>query len=99
MSLKTLFTFRFTADLGGYRGRLLKEATGMRIGDIDNLWKDTPGKGQITPGVRIYLWRPSGEPNDWQIDATTREDDYDFAAVTACRDRLLRLLSQIAQRW
>jgi hypothetical protein len=99
MSIKTLFGFRFTADLDGYHVRLLREATGMRIGDTDDLSKDTPGKGQIALGVNIHLWRPSNEPNDWQIEATTREDDYDFAAVTACRDRLLQLLPQIAQRW
>jgi hypothetical protein len=99
MSIKTLFDFHFTADLDGYHTRLLREATGLRIGDTDDLSKDTPGKGQLAPGVNLHLWRPSDEPNDWQLDATTREDDYDIAAVTACRDRLLQVLPQITQRW
>jgi hypothetical protein len=99
MSIKTLFDFHFTADLDGYHTRLLSEATGMRIGDTDDLSKDTPGKGQIAPGVNIHLWRPGNEPNDWQLDATTREADYDSAAVTACRERLLQVLPQISQTW
>ena len=99
MSIKTLFDFRFTADLDGYHVGLLREATGMRIGDTDDLSKDTPGKGQIALGVNIHLWRPSSEPNDWQLDATTGEGDYDTAAVAACRERLLKLLPQIAQTW
>jgi hypothetical protein len=96
---KTLFDFRFKADLGAHRIGLLREATGMRISDADNMWKDTPGKGTITPGVRIFLARPSGEPNDWQIEAFTHEDDYDSAAVEACRQRLRRLLPQISETW
>ncbi len=99
MSIKTLFDFHFTADLGGHSVQLLREATGMRIADIDNLWKDTPGRGKITPGVNVHLWRPSDEANDWRLDATTREDEYDSAAVTACRERLLLLLPQISQSW
>lgn len=97
--LKTVFAFRFTADLDGYYVRLLKEVTGMRIADVDNLWKDTPGQGEIVPEVNMHLWRPSGEANDWQIDATTRKADYDVAAVEACRQRLVDLLPQISQAW
>jgi hypothetical protein len=99
MSTKTLFDFRFTADLDGHHVRLLRDATGLRIGDTDDLSKDTPGKGQIVPGVNLHLWRPGDEPNDWQLDATTREDAYDLEAVTACRQRLLKVLPQIAQSW
>lgn len=97
--IKTLFEFRFTADLGAHRVKLLKEATGMRIGDVDNLWKDTPGRGELAPGVNIHLWRPSSEPGDWQLDATTRESDYNAAAVEACRQRLRALLPQISDSW
>lgn len=97
--LKTVFAFRFTADLDGHYVQLLKEATGMRIADVDNLWKDTPGRGEIVPDVNIHLWRPSAEANDWQIDASTRSTDYDIAAVEACRQRLIDLLPQISQTW
>ncbi|MGI5414623.1 hypothetical protein [Actinomadura luteofluorescens] len=97
--LKTVFAFRFTADLDGHYVRLLKEATNMRIGDVDNLWKDTPGRGKIVPEVNIHLWRPSADSNDWQIDATTRHDHYDVAAVEACRQRLTDLLPQISLTW
>jgi hypothetical protein len=99
MSSKSLFDFHFIADLEGYQTRLLSEATGMLIGDTDDLSKDTPGKGQIAPGVNIHLWRPGNEPNDWQLDATTRETDYDAAAVTACRERLRQVLPHISQTW
>ncbi|NDU73614.1 hypothetical protein GWI34_13325 [Actinomadura sp. DSM 109109] len=97
--LKTLFAFRFNADLDAYHARLIKEATNMRIGDVENLWKDTPGRGRIAPGVGIHLWRPSGEPNDWQIDATAQGAGYDTAAVEACRQRLLELLPRISVTW
>jgi hypothetical protein len=99
MSIATLFAFRFTADLDGHHVRLLREATGMRIGDTEDLSKDTPGKGRIAPGVNIHLWRPRDEPNGWQLDATTREEEYDAEAVLACRRRLLQVLPQIAERW
>ena len=99
MRAKILFDFHFMADLDSYYVELLHEATGMRIGDVDNLWKDTPGRGEIVPGVDINLWRPSGEPNDWRLDASTREDGYDVAAVTACRERLLEVLPRISQSW
>lgn len=96
---RTLFDFRFKADLGAHRIGRLREATGMRISDSANLWKDTPGKGTITPGVRIFLVRPDGEPDDWQIEAFTHEDDYDAQAVEACRRRLRELLPEISETW
>jgi hypothetical protein len=99
MSVTTLFDFHFTADLDAYHVRLLREATGLRIGDTDDLSKDTPGKGRLAPGVNLHLWRPGDEPDDWRLDATTRQDTYDVAAVTACRDRLREVLPRIARRW
>ncbi|MEV0665427.1 hypothetical protein ACIBI3_33520 [Actinomadura luteofluorescens] len=97
--VKTVFAFRFIADLDGHYVRLLRDATNMRIGDVENPWKDTPGRGKIVPEVNIHLWRPSAEPNDWQIDATTRQRDYDDTAVEACRQRLTDLLPKISLTW
>jgi hypothetical protein len=99
MATKTLFVFRFKGRLLARESEQLREATGMMIGDVENLWKDTPGKGQPTPGVYMALWRPSDVPDDWIIDATTRQDDYDHDAVEACRQRIRELLLKIAYTW
>ena len=47
----------------------------------------------------MALWRPSGEPDDWIIDATTERYDYDHDAVEACRRRIRELLPKIADTW
>ena len=97
--LEILFDFRFSADLGGGREQLLHAATGMRIGDVENLRKDTPGRGEIAPGVSLCLYRPSSEADAWAIDATTREPYYDTAAVASCRQRIRDLLGEFCDSY
>ena len=97
--LETLFDFRFSADLSDDRVWLLREATGMRIGDVENLWKDTPGRGEIAPGVSICLYRPGSERHAWALDATTREPYYDTAAVASCRQRIRDLLAEFCDSY
>ena len=99
MSFKLLFDFHFTSRLEGHSVELLQAATGMRITDVDYLWKEDPGRGEITPGVNGHLFRPHDKPNEWQLTATTRVDDYDTAAVMECRERLLLLLPDISESW
>ena len=94
-----LFTFTFTSRLLTPQIRQLASTTGMRIGDVHNPYKDTPGKGVFAGNVSIFLGRE--EPDgSWAIRAYS--DDLagtDLSAVADLRRCLRQLLPTIATEW
>ena len=94
-----LFEFKFNSRLLIPQLRQLASATGMRIGDVHNPYKDTPGKGSFAGNVSIFLARE--EPDgSWAI--RTYSDDpagIDLSAVADVRCRLKQLLPTIATEW
>ncbi len=94
-----LFEFTFNSRLLIPQIRQLASTTGMRIGDVHNPYKDTPGKGSFAGNVSIFLARE--EPDgSWAI--RTYSDDLagtDLSAVADLRRRLRQLLPTIATEW
>lgn len=85
-----LFTVTFVSPLTRVQLEKLAGVTGMRIGDVDNPYKDTPGKGRITGSVSIFLGREQQEGR-WHIRAVGPTSDLKDADVSAVADMLHRL--------
>lgn len=94
-----LLRFEFASLLTRSHIEALKAATGMRISDTDNLYKDTPGKGRVAGNVYIFLGRDKQE-NTWHINAFSPDlRNADLPAVAALRQRLREVLPMIATEW
>jgi hypothetical protein len=92
----TVFLFQFTADLHSDEGRKIAAAVHARLrpGEIDNLWKDTVGHGQVGT-LRTFIARSDGT-HEWTVGAMTTDDDYDRAEAAALREDVLAALRQYA---
>lgn len=102
MSATTLFRFEFTSPLTRDQIRMLKDATGMMIGDIRNPYKDMPGSGYIggREGASIILERKPGQEGSWILESFTHHGDkVDHEAVATLARRLRELLPLIATAW
>lgn len=94
-----LFRFDFSSSLTNAQIEELKSVTGMRIGDVDNPYKDTPGKGKFAGNVYIFLGREK-QAGTWHISAFSHDlRDADLGAVDATRQRLRDLMPRIASVW
>ncbi len=94
-----LLRFEFSSPLTRPHIEALKSATGMRIGDVGNPYKDTPGKGQVAGNVFIFMGRGKQE-NTWHISAFTHDlHGADLRAVGELRQRLRGVLPTIATEW
>ena len=94
-----LFRFKFTSPLTRPHVEALKAATGMRISDTGNPYKDTPGKGRVAGNVYIFLGRDERE-NRWHINAFSPDlRGADLKAITALRQKLREVLPAIATEW
>jgi len=83
---------RFTRQ----QAEALHEATGMRIGDRANLYKDTLGKGRFAGNVYMYLER-GRQDGTWHISAFSHNvNSASLPDVAAMWQRLDRLLPDIA---
>jgi len=68
----------------------------MRIGDLANSYKDTPGKGRFAGNVYMYLER-GRQDSTWHISAFSHDVEHaDLAEVAAMWRRLDNLLAGIA---
>jgi hypothetical protein len=85
-----LFTVTFESPLTRLQLEELASATGMRIGDVDNPYKDTPGKGRSAGSVSLFLGREQQE-GAWHIRAVGRALDLTDADMSAVADTLRRL--------
>ncbi len=104
MHATTLFMFEFTSPLTRDQVRLLKDATGMIIGDIRNPYKDMPGSGYIRgregTSANVILERKPGQEGSWILQSFTHHsDEMDQEAVAAMAGRLRELLPLIATVW
>ncbi len=94
-----LLRFTFSSPLTRSQVDALAAATGMRIGDIDNPYKDTPGKGRFAGNVFIFLGRDK-QDGQWYISAFSHDvAGADLPAVAAVRHRLRTLMNSIATEW
>lgn len=94
-----LLRFEFSSPLTRPQIEALKAATGMRISDTGNPYKDTPGKGRVAGNVQIFLGRDKRE-NTWHISAFSPEvRGADLQAVAVLRQRLRDVLPTIATEW
>ncbi len=94
-----LFRFEFASPLTRPQIEVLKSATGMRIGDTRNPYKDTPGKGRVAGNVQMYLGRDQHD-GEWHIIAFSPDmRGVDMDAVAALRQRLMDVLPTIATEW
>ncbi len=94
-----LLRFTFSSALTRSQVDALTAATGMRIGDVANPYKDTPGKGRFAGNVFIFLGRDK-QDGQWHISAFSHDlAGADLPAVAMARRRLRVLLSSIATQW
>ena len=94
-----LLRFTFSSPLTRSQVDALAAATGMRIGDIDNPYKDTPGKGRFAGNVFIFLGRDK-QDGGWYISAFSHDlTGADLPAVAVVRHRLRILMNSIAAQW
>lgn len=94
-----LLLIRFFAALTQARRRELKLLTGMRIGDTDNPYKDTPGSGTLA-GVATVLLSRGERPEEWYITAFTHAPaEVDLQPLERFRQRLAIALPKLADRY
>jgi len=94
-----LFYFTFTSPLLLPQIRQLKAVTGMRIGDVHNPYKDTPGNGWCAGNASLALGREEVQ-GEWHISAWSHDvAATDLSAVADVRDRLREVLPIIATEW
>ncbi len=95
----SLFLFEFTSPLTVPQVEQLARATGMRIGDVGNPGKDTPGKGHFAGNANIDLIREEQE-QCWYIRAYSRDlARTDLRAVRQMQERLRAVLPAVATQW
>jgi hypothetical protein len=103
MSAADLFQFQLDLRAGLTRRDVeeLERISGMRIGDLSDPYKDTPGKGQLGDDAFMFLVR--GNPGDdfsWRIWAFSHDLARIDAPAIQARERALReFLPKIAMRW
>ncbi len=94
-----LLRFTFSSPLNRSQVDALAAATGMRIGDVDNPYKDTPGKGRFAGNVFIFLGRDK-QDDRWYISAFSHDvAGADLPAVATVHHRLRILMNSIATQW
>jgi hypothetical protein len=95
----SLFLFEFTSPLTRPQVEQLARATGMRIGDVGNPAKDTPGRGQFAGNANIDLIREE-QAQRWYIRAYSRDlSRTDLAAIQHMQEHLRAILPVIASEW
>lgn len=94
-----VFSFVFTVDMHTQEGRNIAAAAQCRLrpGEIDNLWKDTIGRGTVG-SLRTSISR-TNTPHEWTVSAMTTEGDYDLEAAAALREEVLAALRENAQEF
>ena len=71
----------------------------MRIGDVQNPYKDTPGNGRFAGNASLALGREDVQ-GEWHISAWSHDiAATDLSAVADVRDRLREVLPIIATEW
>ena len=95
-----LFEFEFASALTPPQLDDIRTVTGMNIGDVGDVDKDTPAKGRFAGNVFIFLGREHKEGSNqpwWHIRAFTPDPSRaDLEAVHARRQQLRELMLRIA---
>jgi hypothetical protein len=94
-----LFHFDFAVVLTFTVADRLRLLTGMRIGDLDNPYKDTPGRGEFAGDAQLFLGR--GERADtWSLDAfTDNMVGVESNDVERMRAVIIAFLDDVAIQW
>ena len=92
-----LFVWRFSSSLAFPVAHELHLLTGMRIGDLGNPYRDTPGSGQTAGTVYLTLGRGE-QPEEWYCSAFTHDlSGADLTAVALLHAQMRTLLTALAR--
>lgn len=95
-----LFAYAFNSDLKHPHLTLLRERTGMILGDVRNPLKDHPGSARFATYGHLGLERYEHDGFNWMIESMTHQADLiDRAEVQKMRRVIEEILPQISPSW